>query len=188
MLNVRQFAILLAILAGFGALAGGYVSLPFGDSEADDEGSGCFARDAAPEATLTRCAELIRSIEGRPPKQRNPRRLGEAHARRGMAFLQQGKSGAAMGEAEEALHAQPNTALANVVLGFGYLQGDDGERALRQFDHAVSLDSKRASALFGRSLARRRKGDRAGADADLAAAKALDAGIAERMASLGGKP
>jgi hypothetical protein len=42
-------------------------------------------------------------------------------------------------------------------------------------------------ALYGRGLAKRTKGEQAGADADIAAAKSIDAGIADEFAKYGVK-
>jgi hypothetical protein len=44
-----------------------------------------------------------------------------------------------------------------------------------------------ASALYGRGLARQMKGNRAEADADIAAAKAIRPDVAERFAGYGAK-
>ena len=49
-------------------------------------------------------------------------------------------------------------------------------------DEALTLNPGLANALYGRGIAKRRKGDLAGADADLAAAKAIRPGVAQEFA------
>jgi len=54
--------------------------------------------------------------------------------------------------------------------------------ALTSFDAALGLNPKLADSLYGRGIAKRKKGDPMGADADLAAAKAIRPGIAQEFA------
>ena len=59
------------------------------------------------------------------------------------------------------------------------------ERAIADYDAGLKLDpSNRADFLYGRGLARLKKGD-GGGHADVAAAKALHAKIDEEFASYG---
>jgi hypothetical protein len=44
---------------------------------------------------------------------------------------------------------------------------------------ALKLSSSSASALYGRGIAKRSKGDTAGGETDIAAANAIEAGLAE---------
>ena len=46
----------------------------------------------------------------------------------------------------------------------------------------LKLDPKQAGSLYGRGLAKQKKGDTAGGDADIAASKVLQADIAEALA------
>lgn len=59
------------------------------------------------------------------------------------------------------------------------------DQAVADFDEALKIDTKSANALYGRGLAKRRKGDRAAGDADISAAKAIETSIAERFAHYG---
>jgi hypothetical protein len=49
----------------------------------------------------------------------------------------------------------------------------------------LKIDAKMAVSLYGRGLAKQKKGDRAGGNADIAAAKAIKAGIADEFAKHG---
>jgi hypothetical protein len=57
----------------------------------------------------------------------------------------------------------------------------EAERALADFDRALQLDPKIASALFGRSLAKRQMGDGMGAEGDAATAREIDARVETRL-------
>ena len=61
--------------------------------------------------------------------------------------------------------------------GFAHLQLGDLPAAIADFDHALQLNPKMASSLFGRAKAKERQGDKAGAARDYAAARAIDANI-----------
>ncbi len=61
----------------------------------------------------------------------------------------------------------------------------DVDQSILDYDAALDLNPKFAAALYGRGLAKQKKGDRAGADADLTAAKALRPDIAEEFAKFG---
>ena len=68
--------------------------------------------------------------------------------------------------------------------GYAYFKLGQFDAAIADFDAAIARAPKLASSLYGRGLARMRKGDTAG-DADIAAAKALQANIAEEQARYG---
>ena len=55
-------------------------------------------------------------------------------------------------------------------------------------DEALGRNPKLASSLYGRGLAKLEKGDAAGGEADIAAAKAIQANIAEEFARYGVTP
>jgi len=62
------------------------------------------------------------------------------------------------------------------------------DKAIADYDAALKGNAKLASSLFMRGVIERRKGDTAGGDADIAAAKALDAGVADTYAKAGVTP
>jgi hypothetical protein len=57
-------------------------------------------------------------------------------------------------------------------------KGDAG-RAMADYSESVRLDPGSAEALFRRGIVRRRAGDKAGGDADVAAARKIDPGLVE---------
>ena len=59
------------------------------------------------------------------------------------------------------------------------------DAAIADYDVALKLNPKLAGSLYGRGLAKRRTGDAAGAEADIAAATALQANVAARFAGYG---
>jgi tetratricopeptide (TPR) repeat protein len=59
--------------------------------------------------------------------------------------------------------------------------------AIADYDAALKLSPQLASALYGRGEAKRIKGDAAGADADVLAAKHIDPGISGDFARFGAR-
>jgi tetratricopeptide (TPR) repeat protein len=70
--------------------------------------------------------------------------------------------------------------------GFTYLKLGDWERAIADYDKALSFYRRRAWSLYGRGWAKLKKGDKSG-EADIAAAKAITPDIAEQFAAYGVK-
>ena len=71
--------------------------------------------------------------------------------------------------------------------GFVYLKLGEIDKALADYDAALRLMPTLASSLYGRGLAKKRKGDTAGADSDFKAATALRPTIADEFAIYGVK-
>ena len=102
-------------------------------------------------------------------------------------------SGAVLGRTEQAaadctrvlkLHNIANTFENR---GFIYLKRGEFDRAIADYEAGLRLDPpNKADFLYGRGLARSKKGD-AGGDADIAAAKAINPHIAEDFAKYGVK-
>ena len=63
----------------------------------------------------------------------------------------------------------------------GRLRANVADGAIADFDAALNLDAKLASARYGRGLAKMRKNDIDGGNADIAAAKAIKTDIAEEF-------
>jgi hypothetical protein len=59
------------------------------------------------------------------------------------------------------------------------------DEAIADYDAALNLDPRMAVSLYGRDLAKQKKGDQAAADADIAAAKAIMATFADEFAKYG---
>jgi tetratricopeptide (TPR) repeat protein len=90
---------------------------------------------------------------------------------------------AALADCNEALRLKPGSALQS--RGLVNLKLERFDVAIGDFNEALKLEPKNAVALFGRGVARRKKGDVAGGDADIAAARAANVGVADRLAAIG---
>jgi tetratricopeptide (TPR) repeat protein len=89
------------------------------------------------------------------------------------------------------LHADrtgPNDATVAVVFrnrAEAFLGKGDADRAIADYDAMIRVLPHDARALYGRGLAKARKGDRAGGEADVASAKAITPAIAEELSRSG---
>jgi tetratricopeptide (TPR) repeat protein len=88
----------------------------------------------------------------------------------------------------EALQIAPNNAIIMDSRGFAYLRLSRLDDAVADYDEALKLNPKQAASLYGRGLAKLKKGDAGGGEADIAAAKAIQADIAEEFARYGVTP
>lgn len=89
----------------------------------------------------------------------------------------------ALADCNESLRLR--TADAFETRGLVYLKLNRPVDAITDFDAALRLNPKRAHALYGRCLGKQKNGDGAGAAADIAAAKVLQADIEEKFKSHG---
>jgi tetratricopeptide (TPR) repeat protein len=78
-----------------------------------------------------------------------------------------------------------NLPLAYQNRGFAYLKLKQLDKAIADYDNALRLEPKQAASLYGRGLAKQKKGDQAGGNADIEAAKRLKPGIADDFAAQG---
>jgi len=90
----------------------------------------------------------------------------------------------ALSDCTESLRIRPDNAGTLSTRGFAYLKVGAPDKAIADFDAALKSNPKMAAALYGRGLAKRKQ-DKTGGEIDIAAAKAIDAGIADQYASLG---
>jgi tetratricopeptide (TPR) repeat protein len=90
----------------------------------------------------------------------------------------------ALADCNEALRLMPGNAATHDSRGFIFLKMTHFDAAVSEYDAALRIDPKLAFALYGRGLARLRNEDPVG-DADIAAAKTLQADIAEEYARYG---
>jgi tetratricopeptide (TPR) repeat protein len=90
----------------------------------------------------------------------------------------------ALADCNEALRLMPSNAATLDSRGFVFLKMSQFDAAVSDYDAALRIDAKGAFALYGRGLARLKNEDPAG-EADIAAAKALQADIAEEYARYG---
>jgi tetratricopeptide (TPR) repeat protein len=104
---------------------------------------------------------------------------GRCHFRAVVGDLQ-----AALADCNESLRLLPSI----VVYGtrsFVLLKLGRFDEAIAQYDAGLKVYAKSANSLYGRGVARRKKGDVAGGDADIAAAKALNGDVADLFAKWG---
>ena len=71
-----------------------------------------------------------------------------------------------------------------LIISFAYLRLS----RLDDYDEALRRKPKQAGSLYGRGLAKLKKGDAAGSKADIAGAKAIQADVAEKFARYGVTP
>ena len=57
--------------------------------------------------------------------------------------------------------------------------------AIADFDAALRIETRKASSMYGRGIAKLRTGNTAGGNADVNAAKAIEPRIAEEFAAIG---
>ncbi len=90
----------------------------------------------------------------------------------------------ALADCNEAMRLAPDNAATRVSRAFIFLKMTMFDAAVSDYDAALRLNPKLASALYGRGLAKLRNQDGAG-EADIAAAKAIQADIAEEVGRYG---
>jgi len=92
----------------------------------------------------------------------------------------------AMPACEQALRLKPRDLKTLYSRGIVHLKADRLDAAIADFTEALSVE-QHAQMLYGRAVARARKGDTAGAQADFASARFVMPGIDEEMARYGVK-
>lgn len=92
---------------------------------------------------------------------------------------------AALADCNEALRLRPNDANILGSRGLTYLKLKLNSASISDYDAALKITPDDATSLFGRGVARHRTGDKAGGDADIAAAKKKQNNIADDFAKWG---
>jgi tetratricopeptide (TPR) repeat protein len=80
---------------------------------------------------------------------------------------------------------KPDVAATLDSRGLTYLKMGQWDSAIDDYSSALRLDPKSASSLYGRGLAKLKKGDTTDGNADIAAAKAIEAKIVGDFARYG---
>jgi tetratricopeptide (TPR) repeat protein len=94
----------------------------------------------------------------------------------------------ALADCNHALRLKPNDPNTLDSRGTTYLKMGQLDNAIRDYDSVLRQNARYASSLYGRGMAKLKKGDSAGSEADIAAAKAIQADIVEEFAKYGIKP
>lgn len=92
---------------------------------------------------------------------------------------------AALGDCDKALQVEPRNAPTLDSRGFVLMRLGRWTDSIADYDKAASIRPDSAESLFGRAIAKAGAGDKAGAAADIAEARKLDAGIDEAFAGYG---
>jgi tetratricopeptide (TPR) repeat protein len=116
-------------------------------------------------------------------------RLNPQHANafnnRGTAYGDKGQYDRAIQDYDQAIRLVPNSFQYLRNRGNAYFLAGNYDRAIADYDAVGRIDPKAADGLYGRGMAKLKKGDSAGGNADITAAKALEADIAEQFAKYG---
>lgn len=94
----------------------------------------------------------------------------------------------ALADCERAIELDKTDANHLNSRGFVHFRLHHFDLAIRDYDAAIAADPKVASSFYVRGLAKARRGDKRGAQADLATAATLDPGVAARYAGYGVEP
>ena len=113
----------------------------------------------------------------------NPKNAA-AYNNRCFARAKAGQAQQALADCEQALQLRPYDAEYLDTRGFANLKLGQLDRALSDYSDALDINPKLATSLYGRGITRLRKGDRGG-NADIAAAKAINADIVAEFARYG---
>jgi len=105
-----------------------------------------------------------------------PNSIAVLYARAG-AYLGKKKYDSAIADYTEAIRLNPKVANSFSLRGSGYLLQGDYNQAITDFTEAIRLNPKDADSFYYRGLGKRSKGDRAGAEADMATARAIDQNV-----------
>lgn len=128
-------------------------------------GCGLFARSEKYDRAMEFCNRALAIWPNQPL----------ALVMRGMMLLKGGRRDAAIADLDRALRRDRwsrSASFAFALRGAAYFGNGRLDEAIADFDAAIRLDKHYAMSRYGRGLARLRKGDAAGAAADIAAAKA----------------
>jgi tetratricopeptide (TPR) repeat protein len=94
----------------------------------------------------------------------------------------------AVADCNQALQMRGNNSAGTLVSrGFAYLRLGQYDNAIADYNAALKLNAKLASALYGRGLAKQKKGDAASGQVDMAAANLIQSDIADSFAGYGVK-
>ena len=90
-----------------------------------------------------------------------------------------GELQAALEDCNKALQSEPTDAATYDSRGLTYMKMGQFDSAIDDYNSALRFEPKLASALYGRGLAKLKKGDKVGSDANISAAKTIEAKIGD---------
>jgi tetratricopeptide (TPR) repeat protein len=102
---------------------------------------------------------------------------------RGLAYLYKKDFDRAIADYSETIRLSPKAWQPLRNRGAAYFGAKNYDSAMTDFDAVMRLNPKSAAGLYGRGITKLKKGDTAGGNADIAAAKELRANVAEQWVS-----
>lgn len=96
-----------------------------------------------------------------------------------LAYIANGQREEALKDCDEALRLEPGSSGPFFSRGVVYFKLGLFGRSIEDYDAALRINPKHGPALYGRGLAKLKKGDTASGEADIVAAKAISANVAE---------
>ena len=90
-----------------------------------------------------------------------------------------------MEDCNKALQLEPNDPATYDSRGLIYVKMSQFDAAIDNYNSALRLAPKLASALYGRGVAKLKNGDKTGGDADISAAKRIQATIGDDFTHYG---
>ena len=96
-----------------------------------------------------------------------------------------GRAQEGLADCEESLRHRPGDAPTLDSRAFCHLKLGEFDAAIDGFTVALGADPRLANSLYGRGIAKRKKGDESGAQSDIAAARAIKADIADEFRAYG---
>ena len=92
---------------------------------------------------------------------------------------------AALADCQEVLNLSPNDPYTHDNIGLIYLKRKQYDKAIAEYDASLKVDPQRARALYGRGLARSRKGEGPAGIADMSTASGIQSNISSEFARYG---
>ena len=102
-----------------------------------------------------------------------------------MAYRSKGEHERALADFGKLIELDPDTGLGFGNRGIAYYNLAQYDRAIDDYTAALRFDPKDAASRYGRGMAKLKRGDTAGGNADLAEAKAMRPSIAAEQARNG---
>jgi tetratricopeptide (TPR) repeat protein len=117
-----------------------------------------------------------------------PNSIDAWSARCWVRAMSPGQAQQALADCDQALKIKADVPDVLDTRGFVNLKLNQFDNAIKDYDAALKGDPRLAGSLYGRGIAKIRKGDRNGGTADISAAKSIKADIADEFARYGLKP
>lgn len=142
-----------------------------GPAAADDRET---CKTASGDVAIAACSSAIAS------KKFKKRVLSLLYTNRGVEYALKKDFERAIADHDQAIKVDAKNPVAYNNRGNAYDGKREFDRAIADYDEAIKLNPKYAGALYNRGLAKQKKGDMTGGQADIAAAKQMEAGVGQQ--------